>query len=179
MNRSEPPLNEKELLSRLKAGNRLAFSELYDRYASTLLGVITRIIKNEAEAIEALEKTFIAIRSQADQFQTTQQPLFVWLLGIARSVASDTLKKRSARKALPNHLTLSDQLVVTKPPTVQITIPPNTPTNFPLHDLLNAVVFKNCTPEEAAASLGIPAEAARQQLRLAYSKFGLYKAPVH
>lgn len=154
-------------MNRLKAGNQVAFAELYDRYASSLLGVITGIVSNEAEAVEILEKTFIAVRSQAIQFEPTKQPLFIWMFGIARSVALNALKTHKSAQILPLYLNESGQLNASKLLTDQTISPANTAADSRLNELLNAVVFKNCTPEEAAASLEIPVEEARQQLRLA------------
>ena len=148
-------------------GNQPDFSALYDQYAPVLLGVITKIIRDDNEAIALLETAFIKIHSQLDQFQPQKQPLFIWLLGIARGTALDALKKRTSVKASPPQLTTSGKIIVTPPqqgntPSLSITA-----VNSQLNGLLDAVLFKNCTPEEAASSLGIPVGLARKQLRLA------------
>ena len=169
MNRSPAPLSEPELVSGLKANDQLAFSKLYDQYAALLLGVITKIVSDKTEAIALLQTTFATIRLQIDQYQFQKQPLFVWLLQIARSTAVAALKERRQIKVPVFQLTKTGEVdsldgqksIATAPMGMQKLA------DLQLKTLLDSILFKNCTPEEAAASLGIPAELARQQVRLA------------
>lgn len=161
---------EKDLSAGLKAQNPPAFLALYDQYASVLLGVITKIIHDENEAAKLLETTFIKVHSQIDEFQPEKQPLFVWLLKIARCTALDALKQRKIIKPSAFQLTSSGKVIVANSQNNSKAILVDTPTqdaNFQLNELLDKVLFENCTPEEAANSLGIPVELARQQLRVA------------
>lgn len=171
MNRPVSSLIEKELISRLQAGSQLAFFELYDQYASPLLGIITQIVRDKEEALTLLEKTFIKVRLEIHQFSTEKQPLFIWLLQIARNTASDTLKKRkSASPSAPQLAIMPGRVILpvsSTNPLSELAGVPADLDNSRLNELLNAVLFKNCTSEEAAASLDIPVELARQQLRLA------------
>lgn len=170
MNNPYASLGEKELLDHLKTHDPLAFSALYDRYAASLLGVITKIVHDdELEASVLLEKAFVKIQSQIVHVDSAKQSLFVWLLDISRQTAIDALKERRTQSRSATQLTATNQVRITPPhkrtsnsvPVVTDSIDPQ------LKKLLDSVLFKSCTPEEAAASLGIPAESARQQLRLA------------
>ena len=98
------------------------------------------------------------------------QPLFVWLLQITRRTATDALKERKRGTGTELQLTESGKVIspnwqksVPAPPVVVLT----NSANAQQKELLDSVLFKNCTPEEAALSVGIPIEQARQQLRLA------------
>jgi RNA polymerase sigma factor (sigma-70 family) len=170
MNNPYSSLSEKELLNQLKEPNQLAFSALYDRYAPSLLGVITHIVHhNGLDATLLLEKTFINVRSQITQFNPEQHSLFVWLLNISRQTAVDALLARKNQRPSAIQLTVTDKVMVSRS---QNTTPvPAQPATVPvdprLKKLVDSILFDNCTPEEAAASLGLPAESARQQLRLA------------
>ena len=160
MNKQLPLVNSRALPSPESAGGERAidkatFSALYDRYAPVLLGVITSIIPDKAASVVVLEDAFLAIHAQLDQFQSGKQPLFTWLLHITRQTAIDALRKR--RQTLPDNLTLSETGQLVR----------SAEHSAPHTSLLDAVLFKNCTPEEAALSLNIPIEQARQQLRLA------------
>ncbi len=106
-----------------------------------------------------LEDAFTAIHAQLDKFQPGKQSLFTWLLHITRTTAIDALRKR--RQTLPGNLKLAKTGEV-----IQLT-EHITPADAQQTALLDAVLFKNCTPQEAALSLGIPVEQAQQQLRLA------------
>ncbi|GAB4011813.1 hypothetical protein GCM10028808_26310 [Spirosoma migulaei] len=170
MNRPPASFLELELVSNLKANNQLAFSKLYDQYAAILLGVITKIITDKTEAVVLLETTFRRIRLQLDQFRPDKQPLFLWLLQIARTTALDALKERQQVKAVVLQLAESGKVVspVWQKTTSTSSIDNHTDSVDPqLKALLDAILFKNCTPEEAASSLGLPVETVRQQLRIA------------
>lgn len=169
MNRPPVSFLEPELVSSLKANNQLAFAKLYDQYAALLLGVITKIVPDKTEAIELLEKTFTTIRLQLDQFRFAKQPLFLWLLKIARSTALEALKERQRIKTLPFQLTETGKVISPvwqKDVSTSSTESRTDSINSQQKAFLDSILFKNCTPEEAAASAGIPAELARQQLRI-------------
>lgn len=148
--------------------DQITFFQIYDQYAPMLLGVIAAIVHDKDEAVRVLEVTFTKIRSQFGQSRPQSQSLFVWLLSIARATASDA-KKNIVRPDLPVFNLSStgkvNAFVDSSSPTAILgaQIPILSPTN----DLLNAVIYKNCTLEEAVSSIGMPVETARQQLRLA------------
>lgn len=147
--------------------DQVAFSRIYDQYAPALLGVITAMVRDEAEAIRLLEITFVKIGAQFGQSRPESQPLFVWLLSIARSVASETTE--SARTTGPAIFQLTgtgqmDTVVINKP---TAPVAGTQPALSPRNELLDAVLYKNCTPEEAVSAVGLPVASARQQFRLA------------
>lgn len=168
MSKQLPVINSRTLPPPASAGNeksinKVDFSALYDRYAPILLGVITKIIPDEATSVMVLEDVFLAIHAQLDQFQPGRQPLFTWLLHITRTTANDALRKR--RQPLPGNLQLAKTGEVSRL-TNQRSVSADTQQTA----LLDAVLFKNCTPQEAALSLNIPVEQAQQQLRLAVQR---------
>ncbi len=157
-----------DLFDGREAQRKLDFSTLYDRYAPALLGVITQIVTDKTEAVGLLEQTFIKVRSELSQCKPEQKPLFAWLLGIARCTALEAVRQRKQSPTPVFKLTSTGQVVVL--PTRIIASQPSLCTdgvNANWKEFLDAVLFNNCTPEEAAVTVGIPAETARQQLRLA------------
>ena len=162
MIRSDFPRPEPSSSSGSVAIDQVTFSRIYDQYASALLGVITTIMRDEDEAIRLLEVTFEQVRSRYGQFRPEQQPLFVWLLSIARSTASAALEaKKSPDKS---GLSIQQFVSISNEPAASVT---DTQNPAPMNELINAVLFRNCTPEEAVLAMGMPVEMARQQLRLA------------
>ena len=143
--------------------DKATFSQLYNRYAPMLLGVITAIVRNDAEAARLLEVTFNEIRSQYSTARPTAQPLFVWLLSIVRSVALDAVKNQ---QTIPDPTNTGKVMMV-----VSVSANASTDTgtqgSSSANDLLNAVLFRNCTLEEAVSAVGLSAATARQQLRQA------------
>jgi DNA-directed RNA polymerase specialized sigma24 family protein len=147
--------------------NNLNFNTLYDQYAPALFGVITKTVLNEGEAAALLEKIFITVHAELSTFRPGKQSVFTWLLTLTRKTIADALQ---ARNKVP-----SPAFLLTS--TGNVTLSPNRtapagsfctdPTDTQLKELLDAVLFKKCTPEEAAHTIGLPVETARQQLRLA------------
>jgi len=52
------PYDEKELLSRLKEGDRVAFDLIYHRYSLKIYGNILRMVKDADDAQELLQNVF-------------------------------------------------------------------------------------------------------------------------
>lgn len=82
-----PPIPEDELVAALKTRSQKAYSVLYDTYAPSLLGVISRVIKEEDKAEDVLQETFVAIWKNIDTYEAGKERLFTWLLNIARNTA--------------------------------------------------------------------------------------------
>jgi RNA polymerase sigma factor (sigma-70 family) len=164
MSKQLPVITSHPLPSPASAGNEKAsskadFSALYDRYAPILLGVIMSSIPDRVASVAVLEDAFVAIYAQLDQFQPGKQPLFTWLLLITRRTITDALRKR--QQVLPDNLKFSETGEVIRLPEHSASAEPQQ------KGLLDSVLFQNCTPEEAARSLNIPLEQARQYLRAA------------
>ena len=161
---------ELDLPRRQNTIDKLDFYTLYDRYAPALFGVITKSIPNQDEAAALLETIFVAVQAEIGTFNPEKQPVFVWLLAITRKAITDVLQTRN-KVPYP-----AFQITATR----QVTLSTNhiTPagrfhthsTDSQLKELLDAVLFEKCTPEEAARTIGLPVETARQQLRLSMQK---------
>ena len=149
-------------------GNQLDFSTLYDQYAPALLGIIMKMISDKTEADSLLETTFRKVRSEMGSFKPEKQPVFAWLLNIARCTALEALNNRRQLPAPVIQLTTTGNVIAlhknSTPEPIGFVA---TVTDPRLSELLDWVLFKNCTPEEAAVSVGLPVETVRQQLRLA------------
>lgn len=78
---------EADLISGLLNRDVRAFSLLYDRYAAPLLGLICRIVKDDATAHSLLKTTFLFTNQHITEFDPARQRLFSWLTGIARQQA--------------------------------------------------------------------------------------------
>ncbi|GAB3022003.1 sigma-70 family RNA polymerase sigma factor [Spirosoma pulveris] len=168
MAREIPLHKEPQLPGRYDDKFPLDFSALYDRYAAVLLGVITRIVSDKDMAIELLATTFMKARSEMITYRPEKQPLFTWLLLIARCTAQDALREKKQASTRVVQLTLTGKVIPLPTNVLQTTVPlPTDSLNPKLTQLLHSVLFKNCTPEEAARNLDLPAETARQLLRQA------------
>lgn len=83
-----------DLISRCSLRDRAAFNTLYQRTSAKLFGVVLRILKNRAEAEEAIQEVYIKIWQRADRFVAGQYSPISWLMAIARNHALDMLRAR-------------------------------------------------------------------------------------
>lgn len=96
---------EKSLISKLQEGNSRVLSKLYDDYAGALYGVIIRICKNESQAQDVLQETFVKIWENANKYDPGKGKFYTWAYRIARNTSLNALRN-------PSPLIQSDDLSV-------------------------------------------------------------------
>jgi RNA polymerase sigma-70 factor (ECF subfamily) len=85
------------LMIEVARGNSAALEVLYDRYASTVLGITVRIIGDQALAEDLLQETFWRVWQSAGTYQAQLGSFSGWLFRIARNLAIDAYRRRSVR----------------------------------------------------------------------------------
>ncbi|MFZ1809485.1 MAG: sigma-70 family RNA polymerase sigma factor [Cyclobacteriaceae bacterium] len=93
------PIDEKELVKRLKSKNSASLDYLYDHYSSALYGIISRIIANEDVAEEVLQDVFLKIWNRIEQYDPDKGRLFTWMLNLARNQAIDKTRSKEISKS--------------------------------------------------------------------------------
>ena len=94
---SEYPLQnaqDADLLRRIAEGSQDALAELYDRHASSLLALATRVLHDPQDAEEVLQEVFVHVWHRATQYDPTRSSASTWLVLITRSRAIDRLRSR-------------------------------------------------------------------------------------
>jgi len=94
-------MSDQDLLHRIAAGDRSAFSAFYDRYAPRVWGLVSRILPRREDAEDALQTTFWHVWRSAAQYDATRARPEVWLLLLARCRALDHLRRQKAAAPLP------------------------------------------------------------------------------
>jgi len=89
----------KELIKLLKANNPQAISDLYDKYAGALYGIILRMVKSQPKAEEILEQTFLKALKDLDLYRHGTS-FFTWMCSIARSLASKDLPPAALKNSI-------------------------------------------------------------------------------
>mgnify|MGYP002399942128 CR=1 FL=1 len=95
---------EQEAIQQLLAGDKQAFSDLYDRYSEALYGLILNIVANEADAENLLQDAFVKIWRNLKLFDPEKGRLFTFLATIARRTALDFIRSafKSNQKMIQN-----------------------------------------------------------------------------
>ena len=85
------PYNESVLLASLQSNNPKAFEELYDRFAPNLLSVIYHIVRDESQAQDLLQDSFVKIWCNLHKYDSSKARLFTWMLTIVRNTTFNYL----------------------------------------------------------------------------------------
>lgn len=81
-------------IARTALGDRRAFQNLYDHTSAKLFGIALRVLKDRAEAEDALQEVFVKIWHGAKKFQAGKASPMTWLITIARNHSIDRLRAR-------------------------------------------------------------------------------------
>jgi RNA polymerase sigma-70 factor (ECF subfamily) len=91
-----------ELLQRVGARDLSAFAEFYDKYASLLFSIASRILHDASEAEDVLQETFVQIWEKADSFDPKLGTASSWAATLARNRSIDRIRASQRRARLQN-----------------------------------------------------------------------------
>lgn len=95
-------LSDEELMRKINQGSEVALTELYQRYATSLLRYFTRMLwNNRAMAEDFLHDLFLKIIHNPQQFDTTRK-FSTWVYSIAHNMCKNEYRKEENRKLLDN-----------------------------------------------------------------------------
>jgi len=84
--RTEPAVSDEELITRARARDFGAFEQLLDRYEDKVFRLAYRFVRNETEAKEILQDTFLTVWRKLDTFKGDAQ-FGSWLYRVATNAA--------------------------------------------------------------------------------------------
>jgi RNA polymerase sigma-70 factor (ECF subfamily) len=93
-------LPAEDLLARVARQDVAALSELYDRYAPRVYGLIAHILPSRDAAEEILQKVFVRLWIESPSLSQERRSVVAWLVVTAREAAVDRL--RALRKRVLN-----------------------------------------------------------------------------
>jgi len=92
------PESDRELVGRIARGEREAMRDLYTRHGDTLFRFALSLLGDAAAAEDAVQEAMLAVWCGAGGF-SGRSSVRTWLLGVCRTKAGDTLRKRAAEPA--------------------------------------------------------------------------------
>ena len=90
-------LNEKQLIQMAKMGDENSFESLILGCQSKAYNIALRYLKNEEDAMDALQESFIKIYRHLNSFKEDSR-LDTWVYRIVVNTCNDILRKNSTRK---------------------------------------------------------------------------------
>lgn len=162
---------ERELVSRLRAGDADAFDAVYAEYNTRLFAFLARLSRNRATAEDLLEETWLRLVNHAERLREDSQ-LGAWLFTVARNLYVSYRRSRmledvhaldsiglwpSGCPSSPFEETAGHELGVRLEAALA---------ELPLQyrEALLLVAIEGLTPSQAAQVCGVSGEAMRQRL---------------
>lgn len=161
------------LLREAAQGDETAFSRLYDEAAPLLMGLVRRVVRDEALSEEVLQEAFVEIWRQAPRFDPSRGSAHGWLCTIAHRRAVDTVRSTAAsrrRDGEDGMLRIQQEVVdVQEEGIMRIESRRVRDALDSLSPVQSAAIrlayFDGCSQSEVAQALGIPLGTAKSRIR--------------
>lgn len=96
-------LPDQELVTRCRTNRaelQESFRALYDRHSGPAFHYLRLLLDDEARARDCLQETFLRVYRNLDRYDH-ERSFRSWVLGVARNVGLDALRREGVRKASP------------------------------------------------------------------------------
>jgi RNA polymerase sigma-70 factor (ECF subfamily) len=100
--------SDRELISRMAAGDERALGAFYDRFSSVAYSLAYQILSDAADAEEATADAFLQVWNSAANFDSSRASPVGWLSMITRTRALDRLRSRRRRARVVEAATAED-----------------------------------------------------------------------
>jgi len=104
------------LVQRVAGGDGGAVTELYDRYAPSLLNQIAAMLGDRAEAEDVLQEVFLQVWRQAGRYDHRRASVLTWLSMVARTRAIDRYRGGRSRQRAHEEASRTDATSESSPP---------------------------------------------------------------
>ncbi len=98
MHEQERNREEMDLIQRSQQGDTTAFAELYQRYRQAVYLLSYRVVRNQADADELLQESFIRAYRYLGRYKS-EYSFYTWLRTIVINLGRDWLRKRKIQQA--------------------------------------------------------------------------------
>ncbi len=147
---------DQRLAIAVKLRDQRSLSLIYNKYAPALMGFIYRIANDKEIAEEILNTTFLKIWNQIGSFDASKTSLLTWLINIARRTALDECKHAQLKNPMHGEAVYKQA--------------GNGDESFEENSqkaAFDLVYYRGLSCNEAAATLNIPVESLRTNIRAA------------
>lgn len=95
---TDSPPDRDELLRLVSLGDRPAFDALYDELATTVFGLVRRVVCDPAQSEEVTQEVFVEVWRVAHRFDPALGTASTWILTIAHRRAVDRVRSEQTQR---------------------------------------------------------------------------------
>lgn len=165
------------LIKLIAAGDRSAFTQLYENTSGLVFGLLLRILNHSKAAEEVCEQVYAEIWTQADNFDEEQEKSLIWLITIVHRRGFERLSKKANKEfgaicenniddCAPNNFNL-DRNIREHWKLANSAVNALSPAQL---EMLELAYFSGMKQTEIADYLGQPVETSQLSLKLAIKK---------
>jgi RNA polymerase sigma factor (sigma-70 family) len=96
--RPEDPAADAELLRRIRAGDRTAVDDLYERFRRPAFALARRILADEALAEDVLQEVFLSVWRDPSAYDRGRGSFSSWLLAVVHHKAVDAVRREESQR---------------------------------------------------------------------------------
>ena len=102
-----PPTHD-ELLTRVASGDQAAFGELYDLMASRVLGLVRRVLRDQAQSEEVTQEIFLEVWQSAARYDQRKGGASTWIMTMAHRRAVDRVRASQSSRDRDTKISIRD-----------------------------------------------------------------------
>ncbi|MDP5182910.1 sigma-70 family RNA polymerase sigma factor [Blastococcus sp. BMG 814] len=111
--RPEDGVGDVEILRRIRAGDRTAVDELYERFRRPAFALARRILADDGLAEDVLQDVFLGVWRDPDAYDRARGSFSSWLLAVVHHKAVDAVRREESQRRRQNRA--EDQAVLEGP----------------------------------------------------------------
>jgi RNA polymerase sigma factor (sigma-70 family) len=149
--RPDEPARDAEIMRRMRAGDRSAVDDLYERFRRPAFALARRILADDALAEDVLQEVFLSVWRDPGAFDRARGSVASWLLAVVHHKAVDAVRREESQRR--RQARAEDELALDEP----------TATRDVEEEAWSRVVA-----EQVRTALGVLSASQREALTLAY-----------
>lgn len=160
--------NSQDIIDLMRDRDERGLSLLFERYASSIMGLLSRMLQDRHIAEEVLQTSFLKAWERVDKYDDQKASLHTWLYAIARNSALDVIRLKSFERR-----TLAEPLDEINEKNAPVYIPTAGMDTDKLlnsiegkyREVLDCLYLQGYSQRETAEQLGIPLGTVKSRLR--------------
>lgn len=88
-------IQAEEIISLIRSRQERGMSVLYDQYADSLFGLVSRMLNDDQLAEDVLQKAFVKVWQNIESYDPSKASLYTWMSVIARNTALDVKRLKT------------------------------------------------------------------------------------